>query len=43
MPEDSRPATEQDLNELRQEMQELSDRLVEQMRDLQTGGSSRLP
>jgi len=40
MPEDSRPATKQDLNELRdqlrEEMRELSDRLVEQMRDMQT-------
>jgi len=36
MPDDSRPATKQDLNELRQEMHELSDRLVKQMRDMQT-------
>jgi hypothetical protein len=36
MPDDSRPATKQDLNELRQEMHELSDRLVGQMRDMQT-------
>jgi len=36
MAEDSRPATKQDLNELRQEMHELSGRLVEQLRDMQT-------
>ena len=40
MPEDSRPATKQDLNELRDElrgeMHQLGDRLVEQMRDMQT-------
>ena len=35
-PEDSRPATKQDLNELREEMHRLGERLVEQMRDMQT-------
>jgi hypothetical protein len=36
MPEDSRPATKQDLNELRTEMREMRDQLIEQMRDVQT-------
>ena len=36
MPDDSRPATKQDLNELREEMRQLGDHLVEQMRDMQT-------
>jgi hypothetical protein len=44
MPEDSRPATKHDLNELREQMgeqmrnqiTELRDQLLEQMRDMQT-------
>ena len=40
MPDDSRPATKQDLNELRdqirEEMRQLGDHLVEKMRDMQT-------
>jgi len=47
MPEDSRPATKQDVNdlreemrqqgtELRQEMRQLGEQMVEQMRDMQT-------
>jgi hypothetical protein len=36
MAEDSRPATKQDLNQLREEMRQLGDHLVEQMRDRET-------
>ena len=40
MPEDSRPATKQDINELREQMggqiAEIREHLVEQMRDMQT-------
>ena len=36
MPEDSRPATKQDIRELREELHQLADQLVERMRDMQT-------
>ncbi len=36
MPEDSRPATKQDIQELREQMGEIRTQLVEQMRDMQT-------